>query len=513
MNDDARRREVDRMIDDIITRPVSHGLSGDEILIVALRGLGPNDWPADEAGDRVAAGVADAFDGTELPVTRASGPVTHPRRRRLVSSRRSTRALTIAAALIVLVALAVTLRPSAGRTPTRPPRPVAVGSPKMRLVDSTSSPFQFVGAGPQTGDLICVTATTCYADQTGGASPTGSGVERTTDGGATWKPTAALPDHQQLADGPLSCPTTEMCMGATSTDGSPDASASGQLHLAVTADGGAHWRIESLTAPPSVAQASIDQLACGTAQNCVVQVVGDAVGSGTLLFTIDAGATWSAADSVAPGGSAPLFSLRCVPDGSCLGLAPTGSVQEPATEGLIAVRSVDGGRTWTSTSTTMAVGPGVILMSCADATHCLVTYPSASGGAITIATTADGGATWKVTAAAPSWPGIAISVSCATDEDCFVSAAGTTSSGGYDDPVIEATHDGGTTWAPLALPTVDGSPLALVFPLSCPVGDGCIGVGATPQEFDTPATSPPTGWVGVGPKRVIISNLPAPGRR
>jgi hypothetical protein len=78
MNDDARRREVDRMIDDIITRPVSHGLSGDEILIVALRGLGPNDWPADEAGDRVAAGVADAFDGTELPVTRASGVAWSP---------------------------------------------------------------------------------------------------------------------------------------------------------------------------------------------------------------------------------------------------------------------------------------------------------------------------------------------------------------------------------------------------------------------------------------------------
>jgi photosystem II stability/assembly factor-like uncharacterized protein len=524
MNEETRLLEVDRMIDEITAVPPGTGRahaathvspSPDRIVVNELRGLGMIDWPADEVGDQIAHAVADTIRYPE------SEPATEPRhqarlrpllRRRL--GRSVAASVAVAAAVILLVVVPRTNGPSgSGRHGAS--GPVSVASLKMHLVDSTTSPFQSVGSGPQSGDLVCVTATVCYADATGGVS----GVERTTDGGVTWQATAALPDHEQFAGGPLSCPTTEVCVGAASADGPAGAGGPGLLQLTVTTDGGRSWSIESLNAPSGMSGAAIDQVSCATATQCVVHVLGQsgsaAAEAGTFLFSTDGGATWTAASSVPSAeGTVGLFTLRCDPDGGCIGLAPADAAPPPATGAMDALRSTDGGRTWTVTSVPLAVGEGVILMSCGDTLHCMMAYPSPSGGAITLATTADGGATWRVTPAPSTWPTIAVSVSCATAQDCFISAASSTSHGGYENPVIEATHDGGTTWAPLALPEVDGSSLALVYPLSCPVGDGCIGVGATPQEFDGPATVPVTlperGWVSDG-QRVIISNLPETG--
>jgi hypothetical protein len=117
--------------------------------------------------------------------------------------------------------------------------------------------------------------------------------------------------------------------------------------------------------------------------------------------------------------------------------------------------------------------------------------------------------------AAPSgWPAIAISLSCADGEDCYLSASDSTRSG-YASPALEVTHDGGATWTALQLPDVAGQPLALVYPLSCPVAAGCIGVGATPAEFSPPSrlTTPPNLTAPPSPNknRVIISNLAPAG--
>jgi photosystem II stability/assembly factor-like uncharacterized protein len=285
------------------------------------------------------------------------------------------------------------------------------------------------------------------------------------------------------------------------------------LEVAVTTDGGTAWSIDPVRAPSGLSGARIDQIDCATAQACVVHISNGAQGlpgAGTFVSTTDGGATWSAASVVPPAASSALWTLRCDPDGECIGLAPVGSVQSPATEGIDALRSTDDGRTWVATSAHLAVGAGILLMSCGDALHCLAAYPVAGGGTITLATTADGGATWRVTTAPASWPDIAISVSCATGLDCFVSAANY-AKGAYDDPVIEATHDGGNSWTSLALPTVGASQLALVYPLDCPVAAGCIGVGATPGKFEPPRSLPTAGSVSPNGERVIISNLTGGG--
>jgi hypothetical protein len=427
--------------------------------------------------------------------------------------------------VVVVVAAPFTASPSKRARPGAPP----LGHQKMRLIDSTTSPFQLVAGGPQTGNLECVTAAVCYADATSGSSPSGSGVERTADGGATWKETAALPDGEQLS-WPLSCPTALVCFGVASEAGSNPLNNPGPLQLALTVDGGRRWQIESLPVPAGISHGSVQQMSCPTAQTCVVDVVGSTAAatpgqspsatsgqnpsatSGAFLSTTNGGQTWTESSAGAELASAQLWTLRCDSDGACLGVTLTGSVQAPASQAVVAVRSTDDGRTWTTTSTPLATGPGILLISCGDALHCMMAYPSLSGGRIAVATTSDGGATWRVAAAPASWPRVAVSVSCATAQDCFISAADPTQNG-YGDPVIEATHDGGVTWAALALPMVDGAPLALVYPLSCPATTGCIGVGATPEEFSSPP-SPPTsgrlptrGWIPANRGRVIISNL------
>jgi photosystem II stability/assembly factor-like uncharacterized protein len=528
MNDETTIMQIDQLIDEVVAAaPGPPGLgasdrgpfSPDRALLTELRRLDIVDWPDDEVGARIARSVAAAV-GPGASDTPTTSPHLSPRRRRPVHPGRWLGDGVVAAAVLLLAVLATGPKAAGpeGRGRTTTTAPAGRASQTMRLVDSATSPFQSIGAGPQSGDLVCVTATVCYADDVSGGAPKGSGVQRTTDGGATWRPTAALPDDYQFTALPLSCPTTEMCIGPASVDGSPIVDARDPLRLGVTTDGGARWRIEAVASPPGVSQAAIARVACATADHCVIQVVSDATtGSGTFLFTTDAGRHWTRAVTVTPAPSMPLFLLQCDQDGSCIGLAPTGSIQQPATEAMTSFRSTDEGHTWSFSSVPFATGGGILLTSCGDSRHCMVAYPSTTGGAITIATTSDGGTTWRAAPAPPSWPSVAIAVSCPTARDCFISAADTTDGGAYATPVIEATHDGGTNWAPLVLPSVDGSPLALVYPLSCPVADGCIGVGATSDAFDSPVavpktppgTLPASGWTRVG-QRFIMSNISDP---
>ena len=355
----------------------------------------------------------------------------------------------------------------------------------MRLVDSPSSPFRFAGTGTGTSFFACVTASVCYAEQGGGQL--GNGLERTSDGGAHWRLVSPLPDHLTLSQDSnwLSCATASVCTGAV-----------GGLKLARTSDGGAHWSIESVPAPPGISGASIGQLSCPTAAKCVLSVAGHQ--GGTFLSTSNGGTTWQVASRVPQAAQVTdLWTLRCDAGGSCIGLTLTG----PTDQRLTALRSADGGRTWAAEpSTGYPTGP-ILLMTCGDALHCMMVTFSRQ---INMTTTSDCGATWRVTTAPRAWPTIATDLSCPTGQDCFIAAADPLPpvhgvSNGYDNPVIEATHDGGETWTPLSLPTVKGSPLALVYPLSCPSGDGCIGVAATARQF------------AGGQHRVIISSFPGPG--
>lgn len=291
---------------------------------------------------------------------------------------------------------------------------------------------------------------------------------------------------RQRANGPPggapSCPTAKVCVAAV-----------GGLKLAVTTDGTASWSIEALPAPPGVSRAVIDQVSCATAAECVVHVAGR--GRGTFLSTTNGGRSWTTAGKVPEGAPAHLWLLRCDPDGRCIGLYPTGTNTRG---GLAVMRSADGGRSW-ALSQTRAPRTDIVMVSCGDGLHCM--FLSDSGATMT---TSDGGVTWQQHAAPRGWPDTATSVSCPAGLDCFVALADSTGvrGPGYEHPVIEATRNGGDSWTALSLPAVHGSPLVIVYPLSCPTPAGCIGIAATAQEFSGDEIG----------QRSTISSFPAAGR-
>jgi photosystem II stability/assembly factor-like uncharacterized protein len=384
--------------------------------------------------------------------------------------RRAIAPLAAAAAVLMLVAGAYAVSNSTHRPRSAAPATARGGSPANR-----PTAFHLVGRGPQTGQFQCVTKSVCYAAATvNGVNVT----ERTSDGGATWHRLAALPGHRTLSlDSGLTCPTTQMCAGVT-----------GRLDLAVTSDSGARWTIESLAGLPGASGAAIDEVACATAGNCVAHLRGAT--SGAFAYTGDGGRTWAAAAPV-PGSAPPgLWYLRCDPGGRCIGLAPTGTDTDG---GLSALRSADGGRTW-MVSWARTPAASIALMSCGTALSC--TFMSDSGAS---ATTADGGAAWRDHPAQRGWPDVATSISCPAANVCYVALAQSTgtSGPGYTRPAVEVTRDGGRTWTAVPLSAVNGSGLAIVYPLSCPSAGGCLGVAATPRELSGSQTG----------KRVIISSF------
>jgi photosystem II stability/assembly factor-like uncharacterized protein len=502
-NGTTRLLQVDRMIDEVVAGrsgpqrvpgPAGAPWTADEVLVAELSGLSVIDWPPDEVGDRITRSVAQSLG---QPQPRApAGPGrswrrrTHPRRWLAAGL-----AAAAAASLVVAVQSGISRshapRGSGARGAIQVTIPrhgtmlhgrVPPGlSQRMQLVVSASSPFRSVGRGPQAPSLQCVTASVCYAWDLG---PHGDGMERTSDGGATWRPITALPEGRSLAqDNTWSCPTAGICVVVA-----------GPRQLAVTDDGGGHWRIRSVPAPPGSSRAALDQVSCPTAQTCIVHFSDH--GPGAFLSTINGGQTWTVAAAVPRGSPSSLWLLRCDPDGDCIGLDPTGTNTD---DELAAMRSTDNGRTWTAYSVHLP-STEILLLSCGDARHCM----AVTADGITMTTTSDGGASWRAAAAPATWPDVATSLSCATSLDCFIAAADSTAGGpvGYDHPTVEATYNGGSTWTTISLPAVGGSPLVIVFPLSCPTHAGCIGAAATAQQF---------AGSQIG-QRKIISSFPVPGQ-
>ena len=394
-------------------------------------------------------------------------------------------AVAVAAALLVLAVQVGPWHqgsPGHGSAPAAPRLAGPAGTiSRMLVIASVSSPFRSSGAGPQAGSLDCVTGSVCYV---WGSGSEGHGAERTSDGGVTWQPLAALPGGRSLSGlnaGPPSCPTADVCAGAA-----------GGRTLAVTSDGGASWRIESLPAPRGSKGAYVDEVSCATAADCVVHLTG---GTGTFLSTVDGGRTWTRAASIPAGAPKYLWYLRCDADGRCIGLAPTGT---NTNGGIVSMRSADNGRTWAVSPSQHTPATDIFMVSCGDALHCMLV----SNGGATM-TTADGGVTWHDAAAVSvSRDDNTLTVSCATALTCFVTVSRESANSGfagYDRAIVEATQDGGGTWSTISLPTADGSPLAEVFPLSCPSQVGCIAVAATARQF-------------LGSQREIISSFPAAGR-
>jgi photosystem II stability/assembly factor-like uncharacterized protein len=453
------------------------------------------------------------------------------------SERRSPRARKMAVGAGLLVAAAVALvvaivvPSSSERGAVVVPRGTAITSGGFELVEATSFPFSTVGGGIDAMTLDCVTASVCYAAENGSPPSSDAVLEKTVDGGRTWQPTAPIPGGSVNAFESTSCVTADICAFA----GSPGES--GPV-IVQTIDGGATW--STIFVPlPQVPGASIDPVTWVDALRCVVSAGTSSSGTLFLSTAVD-GATWSTVTNLSALTSDGPWTLRCEPDGACIAVVVSGSVA-PGSGGvaLRVLRSSDLGKSWTDVTAPASVQPGsgILLISCGDALHCLAAYssPIPDERGFVLAMTADGGTSWTVTSAPASWPDTAIALDCSSGSDCWVSASDaayrTVTAGGspsvtsttlapntgsdsrsgaavaylgYKNPVIEQTTDGGETWTALGMPpTANGGPIAVVGPLSCVSGAGCVGIGLIEGAFLPPSASP----TGLASSRVVLSEL------
>jgi len=413
---------------------------------------------------------------------------TLPRPQRVVPS--------LAAAMVTL---AVCLVLAFGGSTVPPPaqvNPVQVnGTPAVwRLAGFINADTWRSGGALESNDgaVACPAGSVCYANAevfVGG----GTVVMKSDDGGATWG-AAPLPTGWKMSTA-VSCLDVRRCVvGADRTSGTSPG-LGGQSAVLATSDGGDTWVVQPMT--PGVAM--VVDVTCGSPTACVAIAYGPSAPTGALstavaVVTSDGGRSWTKV--VLPG---PFFEygagLSCPTAAVCVvvGSSSFGG-RVPA-----ALYSADGGHTWQRSAVPTVPVP-LRAVSCASADHCVAIGDTPLSGngpqRPSEALVSDsGGRSWSTADQIGHEPMDLESVSCPSAEDCW--AAGRVV--GEPLGVIEATHDGGTTWTSLPLPStltptqrvssgLSSLQIQDVSSVSCPstgpcsaLGAQASGVGAGPQ--------------------------------
>jgi hypothetical protein len=487
---------IDRLIDEAVARraargpgtgPALAGLGHDEALIAELSRLHEIDWPADEAGDRIAAIVIATAAATAPPslngAASANGAGAVQARRRRAARRirpgrylRASRPRWLAAGTAAVVALAAAgvavlatgphatgphttghgLRPGAsGQHPaarvTSPlanrQNPAQSWLTAMRIV-APSSVLRAVGVlSNNDGFLTCVGSSVCYVLGTtdGGRE---AAIARTVNGGTTWTAGQGLPNSTAIGefDAAVACPHPLTCFSPYGT---------GMLE---TTDGFAHYQIVPVSLPPG---SQLGQIACPSVRLCV----GSAWLAGhqqTFVYSDDGGQSWAETSSPPFSGDDTVAGLRCDADGSCIAALLLGNANNSL---VAAMTSVDGGRSWDMSRSYSMGNMEQYMVSCGDGQNCLV---SSNNSVLAWLHASRGG---HVSARVqPNWnDGPAAAISCPTGRVCFAVTGG----------AIEATRNGGATWTQATL--VPSQPMEEGVFLSCPVTTGCVALANAPN--------------------------------
>ncbi len=259
---------------------------------------------------------------------------------------------------------------------------------------------------------------------------------RTTDGGRTWSAPIALP---------LAQPTSVAVWGTqdawVGTDCGGTVTSTCEPGVFGSSDGGRTWQRTSSTAVTSLSFAD-------AMHGWATMMGGPAVGgaAGGLLASADGGRTWSSRGNPCPAGGWPAgISFPSAQDGwvGCTGMSGGGTAAKWV------MGTTNGGASWTVRSGVPepGSGPSVGTIDFGDTLAGLAIRPDGVGiwwGARgETERTADGGRSWSVGQPGSFDVVIPVSLSLPTEADWF--ALAWDSNGGRE--VIEASHDGGRTWA------------------------------------------------------------------
>ncbi len=317
---------------------------------------------------------------------------------------------------------------------------------------------------------VCTAGGTAEGGLLNGAALGPGVVVNSTDGGATWIPQALPAGVATLSS--ISCASTSVCeaLGSTST---------GNPAIVGTTNGGSTWQSQSV---PSGFAAN-GQLSCGSASDCT------AVNGGGLFGTTDGGSTW--ASETAPAGVG-LESVSCPSATTCTAVGFNGS--SPAI-----VTTSDGGTTWNSQA---APSGSFTLLSvdCPSTTAC-VAMGQIVNQSFPIVSTSDAGATWTMTGAIAESSSIyqLSALACTSVMACSVVGEATVNDG---PGIVEATTDGGATWASESAPRA-----SLEFKgISCPAAGACMAVGdGTYTSGAVIIGQAPTTYVGIPANGATLS--------
>lgn len=355
--------------------------------------------------------------------------------------------------------------------------------------------------GLQLFDLACPSTTICYAIGEGTLGEAGT-VVRSDSGGARWTPLhVAAGLISQLA-----CPSIGECVVAGPL-------IKGQASLMITHDGGKTWT--SHTLPGAANGFGVTALSCPRTDDCYA-----GIGKGSVLHTRNGWRTWTAVRNGDPGGRW-LIGLACPADNRCVSMTSSFGVLVydgtswqsiripypytpralacpiPATCVLAGAPSQilvtqDGGITWRSplSPTTNSFTS----ISCPSAGAC-----TAVGVGGTIEGTTDGGATWHLEKS--GIPGTLDGVACPSTSICFAVGGSwgvqAQSPMGDGQPVILATHDGGSTWNSLAPASMAGKRLSLGA-IACPTTTTCYAGSDSGEVLQTVDGGHSWTWHGTG---------------
>lgn len=448
---------ADLLIDKVIARRAAGGNAqpgSDEALVAELSKLSAMDWPADEAGDWIAANVAAAIHRDH-----ATAPARSPRARWIAAAT----AAAAAAALVIAGVLLTTGSHGTGLaghvgtgkdTSTGKPRPKSSHPEPATLTAMTviSHPGQLKAIGVVgNGDdfLTCVTTQVCYIEGFVHHKKFAD-IARSDDGGATWKAGAQLPSFKFEWNAGISCPKPLTCFSAFGSS------------LIETTDGFAHIHIQPVTSPAD----QVEWVSCPTTEHCVAVVEGDAQ---SFMYSDNGGVSWTAASSPSvPFQQGHIAAIRCDANGACI--APiSGGVENRATAATLYSR--DGGRTWAESATRPMGYMEQWVVSCGDARNCVI--GSNDGTLAWLHVTPSGHASVRVELFPKGAPQTGIAISCATGRDCFLETSKLVVAT-YLKATIETTRDAGRTWT--FEPMVAHAPLDIAPDLSCPVPAGCVAV-------------------------------------
>ena len=268
--------------------------------------------------------------------------------------------------------------------------------------------------------------------------------------------------------GALSCATDRRCW-AVGTAGPNAVPSSGATVIDATTNGGLTWKAQQVTGGSTP---QLSGVSCPTATECLAVGSNGASlpGSGVVITTSDAGATWSPVAS--PQNALVVSSVTCASPVDCTAIVSDGTSTWSA-------HSADFGQSWQQEGdlpSGFLPGNDVTCIAggtCIDAGYVPTTNGHGQGA---VAVSADGGQTWAL-ASVPAGTGVLQSTACLSPSDCL--AAGTTGTTVSD--VVPAkgellrSADGGHTWVPSSSPL----PVDDVYGLACPSDDQCAMVGTT----------------------------------